>query len=60
MALRCGNEKAARAVGMASHANPVLILVPCHRMIGTDGSLTGYAAGIGAKRYLLQMEKRGL
>ena len=60
VALRGGNEKAARAGGMASHANPVLILVPCHRMIGTDGSLTGYAAGIGAKRYLLQMEKRGL
>lgn len=48
--------KAARAIGMANHNNPVLILVPCHRVIGADGSLTGYAAGIEAKKYLLDFE----
>lgn len=52
-----GNKKASRAVGMANHCNPVLILIPCHRVIGADGSLTGYAAGIESKKYLLQMEK---
>ena len=53
-----GNKKASRAVGMANHCNPILILIPCHRVIGADGSLTGYAAGIEAKKYLLTMEKR--
>ena len=43
---------------MANHCNPVLILIPCHRVIGADGSLTGYAAGIEAKKYLLTMEKK--
>lgn len=51
------NPKAVRAIGMANHNNPILILVPCHRVIGADGSLTGYAAGIEAKRYLLEFEK---
>lgn len=50
--------KASRAVGMANHNNPILILVPCHRVIGADGSLTGYAAGIEAKKYLLEFEKK--
>lgn len=58
LAAMAGNKKASRAVGMANHCNPILILVPCHRVIGADGSLTGYAAGIEAKKYLLQMEKR--
>lgn len=53
-----GNSKAARAIGMANHNNPILILVPCHRVIGADGSLTGYSAGIEAKKYLLEFEKR--
>ncbi|MGN0254502.1 MAG: methylated-DNA--[protein]-cysteine S-methyltransferase [Chordicoccus sp.] len=57
LAAMTGNKKASRAVGMANHCNPVLILIPCHRVIGADGSLTGYAAGIEAKKYLLQMEK---
>lgn len=48
--------KAVRAIGMANHNNPILILVPCHRVIGADGSLTGYAAGIEAKKYLLDFE----
>lgn len=50
--------KASRAIGMANHNNPILILVPCHRVIGADGSLTGYAAGIEAKKYLLEFEKK--
>lgn len=57
LAAMTGNRKASRAVGMANHVNPILILVPCHRVIGADGSLTGYAAGIAAKKFLLQMEK---
>ena len=52
-----GNKKASRAAGMACHCNQILILIPCHRVIGADGGLTGYAAGIEAKKYLLQMEK---
>lgn len=51
-----GNPKASRAIGMANHNNPILILTPCHRVIGADGSLTGYAAGIEAKKYLLDFE----
>ncbi|MGN1023558.1 MAG: bifunctional transcriptional activator/DNA repair enzyme AdaA [Lachnospiraceae bacterium] len=57
LAAMAGSGKASRAVGMANHCNPVLILIPCHRVIGADGSLTGYAAGIEAKRYLLHLEK---
>lgn len=53
-----GKPKASRAIGMANHHNPILILVPCHRVIGADGSLTGYAAGIEAKKYLLEFEKK--
>lgn len=53
-----GRPKASRAIGMANHNNPILILVPCHRVIGADGSLTGYAAGIEAKKYLLEFEKK--
>ena len=52
-----GNKKASRAVGMANHYNPILIIVPCHRIIGSDGSLTGYAAGLEVKKTLLAMEK---
>ncbi|KRL89306.1 methylated-DNA--[protein]-cysteine S-methyltransferase [Lactobacillus kalixensis] len=51
------NPKAARAIGMANNRNPILILRPCHRVIGADGSLTGYAAGIKAKKFLLDLEK---
>lgn len=54
-----GSKEASRAVGMANHCNPILILIPCHRVIGADGSLTGYAAGLEAKRYLLDLEKGG-
>ena len=49
---------AARAVGQAIHRNPVAIVVPCHRVIGADGSLTGYASGLERKRYLLNLEAK--
>ncbi|CEM61836.1 methylated-DNA--[protein]-cysteine S-methyltransferase [Treponema phagedenis] len=52
-----GARKAYRAVGNAANKNPILIIVPCHRLIGSDGSLTGFACGIEAKRFLLEMEK---
>ncbi len=52
-----GNEKACRAVGMANNKNPVVIIVPCHRVIGSNGSLTGYACGLEMKALLLQLEK---
>ncbi len=54
-----GNPKAARAVGMANNRNPLHILIPCHRVIGKNGKLTGYAGGIGKKQYLLDLEKQG-
>ncbi len=53
---RIGNEKASRAVGLANGRNPVCIIVPCHRVIGADGSLTGYAGGLPMKRTLLEVE----
>ena len=51
-----GNPKASRAVGSAVHDNPFLIIVPCHRVVGSDGSLTGFAAGLEVKRFLLEFE----
>jgi methylated-DNA-[protein]-cysteine S-methyltransferase len=51
-----GNPKSVRAVGTANGSNPVGIIVPCHRVIGRDGSLTGYAGGLPRKRWLLQHE----
>jgi methylated-DNA-[protein]-cysteine S-methyltransferase len=53
-----GNPRASRAVGMANNRNPVAIIIPCHRVIGQDGNLTGYAGGLPAKAYLLALEKR--
>ena len=50
-----GNEKAIRAVASANGANAVSIIVPCHRVIGSDGSLVGYAGGVSAKKYLLKL-----
>jgi len=52
-----GNQKASRAVGMANNRNPVAIIVPCHRVIGSKGNLTGYAGGLELKQKLLEMEK---
>ena len=51
-----GNPRACRAVGMANNKNPLLIFVPCHRVIGADGSLTGFGAGLSVKEYLLRLE----
>jgi methylated-DNA-[protein]-cysteine S-methyltransferase len=48
-----------RAVGLANGSNPISIVVPCHRVIGADGSLTGYAGGLDRKRYLLDLERPG-
>jgi methylated-DNA-[protein]-cysteine S-methyltransferase len=56
-ALAIGRPKAVRAVGAANGKNPVPIVVPCHRVIGSDGSLTGYAGGIEIKRALLALER---
>ena len=56
-ARRVGNEKACRAVGGANHRNPLCIIVPCHRVIGADGSLTGYGGGLDVKRWLLAHEQ---
>ena len=56
LARRIGQPNAARAVGMANHANPLPIIVPCHRVIGADGRLTGYAGGLEIKRKLLELE----
>lgn len=57
LARRLGKEAAVRAVGRANGANPVGIVVPCHRVIGADGALTGYGGGIERKRWLLDHEK---
>ena len=51
-----GNPKAVRAVGMANNKNPLLIVVPCHRVIGGNGKLVGYAVGLDKKEYLLRLE----
>jgi methylated-DNA-[protein]-cysteine S-methyltransferase len=56
LAQRIGNPKAVRAVGAANGRNPISIIVPCHRVIGADGSLTGYAGGLERKKALLQLE----
>jgi methylated-DNA-[protein]-cysteine S-methyltransferase len=57
LARRIGHPSAVRAVGSANGANPIVVVVPCHRVIGSDGSLTGYGGGIERKRWLLNHEK---
>ena len=52
-----GNEKASRAVGMANNKNPIMIVIPCHRVIGANGKLVGYAGGVEVKEILLNLEK---
>jgi methylated-DNA-[protein]-cysteine S-methyltransferase len=54
----CGRPKAFRAVGRVNHQNPVVIFIPCHRVIGADGGLTGFGAGLWRKRWLLAHEKK--
>jgi methylated-DNA-[protein]-cysteine S-methyltransferase len=56
IAAQTGNPKASRAVGMANNRNPIAIIIPCHRVIGADGSLTGYAGGLELKQQLLEIE----
>jgi methylated-DNA-[protein]-cysteine S-methyltransferase len=58
LARRIGQPSASRAVGLANGRNPVSIIVPCHRVIGADGSLTGYGGGMERKRFLLGLEQR--
>jgi methylated-DNA-[protein]-cysteine S-methyltransferase len=58
LARHIGNPKACRAVGLANGSNPISIIVPCHRVIGADGSLTGYGGGIERKRRLLAHERQ--
>ena len=53
-----GKPKAYRAVGMANHNNPIWILIPCHRVVGKDGGLTGYAGGLERKQFLLKLENK--
>lgn len=57
IAAAVGNPKAARAIGRANHDNPIAILIPCHRVVGANGKLTGYAAGLEIKSALLAIEK---
>lgn len=54
---KIGNEKASRAVGRASHNNPIMIVVPCHRVIGSNKKLVGYAGGLDIKETLLKLEQ---
>lgn len=56
LAARIGSAGAARAVGLANGKNPISIVIPCHRVVGSDGSLTGYGGGLGRKRQLLDLE----
>ena len=58
-AIAVGNEKACRAVGGANGKNPISIIIPCHRVIGTGNKLTGYGGGLAIKKALLELESRG-
>lgn len=57
IAAAVGNEKACRAVGMANNKNPIAIIIPCHRVIGADGSLVGYGGGLDIKERLITLER---
>ncbi len=58
IALAVGNDKASRAVGLANNKNPITVIVPCHRVIGSSGKLVGYAGGLEMKQFLLAMEHK--
>ena len=60
LAARIGNPKASRAVGMANNKNPLMVVVPCHRVLGANGALVGYAAGLEIKERLLRLERETL
>ena len=57
IAIQVGNEKASRAIGMANNKNPISIIVPCHRVIGSNGKLVGYESGLDMKEKILNIEK---
>ena len=57
IARQIGRPKASRAVGAANGSNPISIVIPCHRVVGSDGSLTGFGGGLETKRYLIDLEK---
>ncbi len=57
IATAIGNPKAARAVGMANNRNPLMIVIPCHRVVGAKGDLVGYAGGLSMKQWLLDLER---
>lgn len=59
LAARLGQPSASRAVGLANGKNPISIIVPCHRVVGANGSLTGYGGGLPRKRFLLELERGG-
>ena len=59
IAREIGRPQAFRAVGHANHVNPIAIIVPCHRVIGSSGKLTGFAGGLGTKAHLLSLEEKG-
>lgn len=58
LAAALGKPNASRAVGGACHCNPIAIVIPCHRVVGANGSLTGYAYGVEMKKYLLELENQ--
>lgn len=60
LAERIGNPKAVRAVGLANGSNPIPIIIPCHRVIGSDASLTGFGGGLATKKMLLELESKQL
>ncbi len=60
LAQQLGNSAKAQAVGAANGRNPLAIIIPCHRVIGSGGELTGFAGGLAAKIYLLELERRGI
>lgn len=60
IAARIGRPKACRAVGMANNRNPIAVVVPCHRVVGSSGALVGYAAGLNVKEILLRLEAETL
>lgn len=59
IAVAVGSAKACRAVGMANHVNPIPVIIPCHRVVGAGGKLTGYAGGLDRKQTLLALENHG-
>lgn len=58
IAIAIGSPKAARAIGLANHHNPILIMIPCHRVIGKNGKLVGFGCGLDVKETLLNLEKK--